>query len=68
MEPQAHHYSAGDAQDYAVVLERMNRFQEPEARTAIADLRLPTGSRGLDVGCGVGLYALWLAQAVGPHG
>jgi SAM-dependent methyltransferase len=49
-------------------LERMNRFQEPEARSAIADLRLRPGSRGLDVGCGVGLYTLWLAEAVGPRG
>jgi demethylmenaquinone methyltransferase/2-methoxy-6-polyprenyl-1,4-benzoquinol methylase len=50
------------------MLERMNRFQEPEARAAIADLYLPSGSRGLDVGCGVGLYTLWLAEAVGPQG
>ena len=49
-------------------LERMNRFQEPEAHAIIADLALPEGSRGLDVGCGVGLYALWLAEAVGPRG
>jgi ubiquinone/menaquinone biosynthesis C-methylase UbiE len=50
------------------MLERMNRFQAPEARTAIADVHLPPGSRGLDVGCGVGLYALWLAEAIGPRG
>ena len=49
-------------------LERMNRFQEPEARVLIADLGLPEGSRGLDVGCGVGLFALWLAEAIGPRG
>src|SRR2546428_342184 len=49
-------------------LERMNLFQEPEARVIIADLALPEGSRGLDVGCGVGLYALWLAEAIGPRG
>ena len=49
-------------------LERMNRFQEAEARQIIRDLALPAGSRGLDVGCGVGLWALWLAQAVGPAG
>jgi len=49
-------------------LERMNRFQEPEAHAIIADLGLPRGSHGLDVGCGVGLYALWLAEAVGPEG
>lgn len=68
MEQQAQHHSAGNAHDYAIVLERMNRFQEPEARAAIADLHLPAGSRGLDVGCGVGLYTLWLAEAVGPRG
>jgi demethylmenaquinone methyltransferase/2-methoxy-6-polyprenyl-1,4-benzoquinol methylase len=49
-------------------LERMNRFQEREARELIADLRLPMGSHGLDVGCGVGLYTLWLAEVVGPRG
>jgi demethylmenaquinone methyltransferase/2-methoxy-6-polyprenyl-1,4-benzoquinol methylase len=53
---------------YAKMLERMNRFQEPEVRAAIADLHLLPGSRGLDVGCGVGLYALWLAEAIGPTG
>jgi SAM-dependent methyltransferase len=51
-----------------VSLERMNRFQEREARRIIGELGLSAGSRGLDVGCGVGLYALWLAEAVGPGG
>jgi demethylmenaquinone methyltransferase/2-methoxy-6-polyprenyl-1,4-benzoquinol methylase len=37
-------------------------------RAALAALPLPAGSRGLDVGCGVGLYALWLADAIGPDG
>ncbi|HEV8533111.1 MAG TPA: methyltransferase domain-containing protein [Methylomirabilota bacterium] len=46
----------------------MNHFQEPEARRIIEDLGLPPGSRGLDVGCGVGLYGLWLAEAVGSAG
>jgi demethylmenaquinone methyltransferase/2-methoxy-6-polyprenyl-1,4-benzoquinol methylase len=49
-------------------LERRNHFEEAAARGLIADLGLPAGSRGLDVGCGVGLYALWLAEAVGPGG
>jgi demethylmenaquinone methyltransferase/2-methoxy-6-polyprenyl-1,4-benzoquinol methylase len=57
-----------EAEPFTRALERMNRFQEPEARDLIADLGLPRGSRGLDVGCGVGLYALWLAEAVGPYG
>lgn len=56
------------AEPFEKSLERMNRFQEPEARALIADLDLPQGSHGLDVGCGVGLYALWLAEAVGPRG
>jgi demethylmenaquinone methyltransferase/2-methoxy-6-polyprenyl-1,4-benzoquinol methylase len=60
--------SAGDTLTYAQVLESMNRFQEPETRAAIADLHLPAGSHGLDVGCGVGLYALWLAEVIGPAG
>jgi ubiquinone/menaquinone biosynthesis C-methylase UbiE len=64
----AHHHGTQDAQIYAEMLERMNRFQEPEVRTAVTDLHLPSGSRGLDVGCGVGLYALWLAEAIGPRG
>ncbi len=52
----------------ATTLELMNRFQEPEGRSVIESLGLPAGSRGLDVGCGVGLYALWLAEAVGAEG
>ena len=59
---------AAKSEPFTRALERMNRFQEPEAHTLVADLALPAGSRGLDVGCGVGLYALWLAQAVGPDG
>jgi ubiquinone/menaquinone biosynthesis C-methylase UbiE len=67
MAPHMPHHT-GNGNEYALGLERMNRFQEPEARLAIADLHLPPGSRGLDVGCGVGLYTQWLAEAIGPHG
>ena len=59
---------AAEAEPFTKSLERMNRFQERSARALIADLELPAGSRGLDVGCGVGLYTLWLAEAVGPKG
>jgi SAM-dependent methyltransferase len=62
------HQDGAEAEPFTRSLERMNRFQEPEARALIADLDLPVGSRGLDVGCGVGLYTLWLAEAVGPNG
>ena len=60
--------AAAPAEPFTKSLERMNYFQEPEARALIADLGLPAGSSGLDVGCGVGLYALWLAEAVGAGG
>ncbi len=57
-----------ETEPFTKALERMNRFQEPEARVIIADLGLPRDSRGLDVGCGVGLYTVWLADVVGPQG
>src|SRR5215470_14566740 len=56
------------SEPFTTSLERTNYFQEPEARQLIADLKLRRGSRGLDAGCGVGLYALWLAEAIGPRG
>lgn len=59
---------ATPAEPFTKSLERMNYFQEPEARVLLADLALTPGSTGLDVGCGVGLYALWLAEAVGLRG
>ena len=57
-----------DAEPFTKSMERMNLFQELEARVLIADLGLPEGSRGLDVGCGAGLFAVWLAEAIGPRG
>ena len=56
-----------ETEPFTKSLERMNLFQEPEARVLIADLGLPEGSRGLDVGCGVGLFARWLAPVLGPR-
>lgn len=63
-----HDHSPEPGEPYEKALERLNRFQEPEGRAAIADLGLTAGSRGLDVGCGVGLYTLWLVGAVEPGG
>jgi ubiquinone/menaquinone biosynthesis C-methylase UbiE len=53
---------------YVEALEVTYRLVEPVHHSAIAALRLPPGSRGLDAGCGIGLQALLLAEAVGPAG
>ncbi len=43
-------------------------LREPLLRSVIQSLALPPGSRGLDAGCGIGLPALLLAQALASHG
>jgi len=43
-------------------------LQKPVMRRAIHALNLPPGSHGLDVGCGIGLQAMLLAEAVGDAG
>ncbi|RPJ42149.1 MAG: class I SAM-dependent methyltransferase, partial [Chloroflexi bacterium] len=45
-----------------------NPIREPVLRKAIHALRLPVGSSGLDVGCGIGLQSRLQAGAVGPKG
>jgi demethylmenaquinone methyltransferase/2-methoxy-6-polyprenyl-1,4-benzoquinol methylase len=50
---------------YPERLSLASRITEPAIRQAIAAIGLPPGSRGLDVGCGIGLHTLWLAEAVG---
>ncbi len=45
-----------------------NPLREPTLRSAIQSLQLPRGSYGLDVGCGIGLQTLLLADAVGSEG
>jgi ubiquinone/menaquinone biosynthesis C-methylase UbiE len=45
-----------------------NPLLEPSVRSAVQAFQLPSGSRGLDAGCGIGLQALLLAEAVGPTG
>jgi demethylmenaquinone methyltransferase/2-methoxy-6-polyprenyl-1,4-benzoquinol methylase len=43
-------------------------LREPLLRSVIQSLHLPTGSCGLDAGCGIGLQALLLAGATGSGG
>ena len=52
----------------ARLLFAMEPLRAPVIDAAIQALHLPPGSRGLDVGCGVGLQATRLAEAVGPSG
>lgn len=45
-----------------------NPLRQPTLRAIIESLELPYCSRGLDAGCGMGLQALLLAEAVGAGG
>ncbi|SHN88436.1 class I SAM-dependent methyltransferase [Desulfitobacterium chlororespirans] len=45
-----------------------NSIREPVISTAISQLGLPEGTYGLDIGCGIGLYTLLLAETVGLNG
>jgi len=57
-----------DTDTYIQRMAVSNPLIEPTVRSAIHALQLPSGSRGLDAGCGIGLQALLLAEAVGPTG
>jgi len=57
-----------DTDVYIQKLTVSNPLMEPTVCSAIQALQLPSGSRGLDAGCGIGLQALLLAEAVGPTG
>ena len=59
---------ATDAHEYARSLSLGNRLIEPAVRSAIRELQLPPGSRGLDAGCGIGDTTLWLVEALSPAG
>jgi len=41
---------------------------KPVARSAIQALEINPGSRGLDIGCGIGTHAMMMAEAVGSKG
>ncbi len=56
------------ADRYMRLLDITDAMRRPVLLTAIGMLGLPEGSRGLDVGCGIGLQDLLLAEAVGTKG
>ena len=57
-----------DIEDLVRVARVTNRLREPALRSAIEALRLPSGSHGLDAGCGVGHQTLMLTEETGPAG
>jgi demethylmenaquinone methyltransferase/2-methoxy-6-polyprenyl-1,4-benzoquinol methylase len=57
-----------ESNSYITLALKANPIREPMLREAIQALKLPQGSTGLDAGCGIGLQALLLAEAVGPTG
>ncbi|MFC2006849.1 class I SAM-dependent methyltransferase [Chloroflexota bacterium] len=57
-----------DTTTYIQMLVVYHYLMEPTIRSAIKALQLPTGSRGLDAGCGIGLQALLLSETVGSIG
>jgi ubiquinone/menaquinone biosynthesis C-methylase UbiE len=57
-----------DTDAYIQRLLESNPLREPLLRSVIRALQLPPGSRGLDAGCGIGLQALLLAEAIRPDG
>jgi ubiquinone/menaquinone biosynthesis C-methylase UbiE len=63
--------SGGKMTDTNPTIQRLmeaNPLREPVLRAIIRALQLKTGSCGLDVGCGIGLQTLLLAEAVGLEG
>ena len=49
-------------------LERAGPLCGPVLQSAFRSLRLPPGSRGIDIGCGIGLSTVLLAEATQPGG
>jgi len=56
------------SETYLRLLAQSYPLREPALRLAVEALDPPPRSRGLDAGCGIGLPALLLGQAVGPGG
>jgi len=57
-----------DTDSYMHSLLVANPLREPTLRAVIETLQLPSGSSGIDAGCGIGLQCLLLADAVGVSG
>ncbi len=58
----------GDSAAQIRSLEMADPLREPVLCAAIAALQLQSGSRGLDIGGGIDLQSVLLAEATGPEG
>jgi ubiquinone/menaquinone biosynthesis C-methylase UbiE len=63
-----HHMIMGLADPAARMLYEMEPLRRPLLEVIVAASHIPLGSQGLDVGCGIGLQAILLAQAAGSQG
>ena len=59
-------FAAGEAA--AERLRLLDRIFNPTTRELLTNVGLDTGWRVADIGCGIGLNALWMAKRVGPSG
>ena len=57
-----------DINDFVQMAYSTDRMRASVLNSAIQALQFPSGSQGLDAGCGIGLQALLLAEAVGAAG
>ena len=57
-----------DAEYYIRIAHVFDALRGTTVNDMIKSLKLPTGSRGLDAGCGIGLQCLQMADEVGPSG
>jgi len=57
-----------DTNHYLHTLQVTFPILAPVVRSIVQTLQLPSGSHGLDVGCGIGQPTLLLAESVGPTG
>jgi ubiquinone/menaquinone biosynthesis C-methylase UbiE len=57
-----------DTNIYIQRLLEANPLREPMLRSVVQSLQLPSGSKGLDAGCGIGLQTLLFAETLGAEG